>query len=151
MSGTRHFALPDERATRALGERLGQALRPPFVLHLRGELGAGKTTLARALVQSRAPGTRVKSPTYTLIERYDWPDATLAHLDLYRIADPQELEFLGLRELAGREIVLIEWPERGGDAAPAPDLVATLTHADGGREAQLIARTAAGTEVLKQL
>jgi tRNA threonylcarbamoyladenosine biosynthesis protein TsaE len=151
VSAARSLALPDEAATRALGERLAWAIVPPFVLHLRGELGAGKTTLARALVQARAPGTRVKSPTYTLVERYDWPDANVAHLDLYRIADPHELEYLGLRELSAQGVLLIEWPERGGAATPTADLVVTLSHHEAARAALIEACTPAGESALARV
>lgn len=133
-------ALPDEAATAALGARLAHALEPGTVLHLRGEIGAGKTTLARALVQALLPGVRVKSPTYTLIESYAAPRFPLHHLDLYRLADPEELEHLAWRELGDDgAVVVIEWPERGGDRLPPPDLLIALQRQGEGRCAVLTA------------
>ncbi len=131
--------LPDEAATIALAQRLALSLRDGGVLYLRGELGAGKTTFARALLQTLGAGERIKSPTYSLLERYCLRDGRDAfHLDLYRIAAPAELEWLGLDELRdGRALVLIEWPERGGAALPPADLEITLDHADRGRHAGL--------------
>ena len=125
---TRELVAPDEAATRRIGAALARAIESGAVLHLHGDLGAGKTTLARALITTLSPGARVKSPTYTLIESY--PDATppIHHLDLYRIADPEELEFLGLRELADEgAAMLVEWPERGTNRIPPPDLTIALT------------------------
>lgn len=131
--------LPDEAATIALAQRLAPALRGGSVLYLRGELGAGKTTFARALLQTLGAGERIKSPTYSLLERYCLRDGRDAfHLDLYRIAAPGELEWLGLDDLRDdRALVLIEWPERGGAALPPADLEITLEHANDGRRAEL--------------
>lgn len=117
----------DEAATRALGAALARVLEPGTVVHLAGELGAGKTTIARALVQALAPGARVKSPTYTLIESYPETLPPVHHLDLYRIASPDELEFLGLDVLADEgAVLLVEWPERGAGGLPPADLGITL-------------------------
>ncbi|KAB2897041.1 MAG: tRNA (adenosine(37)-N6)-threonylcarbamoyltransferase complex ATPase subunit type 1 TsaE [Xanthomonadales bacterium] len=125
----------DEAALVALARRLAPALDGGAVLHLRGELGAGKTTFARALLQALGVGERVKSPTYSLIESYRVGARDLHHLDLYRIADPQELEWLGLPDLADpAALLLVEWPERGGMLLPAPDLVLRLGHAGATRD-----------------
>lgn len=121
--------LPDEAATVALAQRLAPAVLDGGVLFLRGELGAGKTTFARALLRALGVGERVKSPTYSLLERYAVNGRDAFHLDLYRIADAGELEWLGLDELdAPGSIVLVEWPERGRGALPAPDLEVVLEH-----------------------
>ncbi len=126
--------LPNEAATVALARRLAPALRDGGVLFLRGELGAGKTTFARALLRAMGVGERVKSPTYSLLERYSVNGHDAFHLDLYRIAGAGELEWLGLDELdQPQAIVLIEWPERGTGALPAPDLEVALEHAGNGR------------------
>lgn len=130
--------LPGEAATRALAQRLAPALLEGGVVFLRGELGAGKTTFARALLRALGVGERVKSPTYSLLERYMVNGRDAFHLDLYRIADAGELEWLGLDELdAPGTLVLVEWPERGRGALPSPDLQVALEHDDAGRRAYL--------------
>jgi len=132
------FGLADEAATMAFAQRLAPALREGGVLYLRGDLGSGKTTFARALLQALGAGERIKSPTYSLLERYRAGGHDAFHLDLYRIAAPDELEYLGLDELRDpRAIVLIEWPERGGGALPMEDLELALEHAGPGRKARL--------------
>jgi tRNA threonylcarbamoyladenosine biosynthesis protein TsaE len=131
--------LPIASSTDALGRALAHVLPSSFVVHLRGDLGAGKSSLARALLRALGVTTSIKSPTYSLVERYDLPgDREAVHLDLYRIADPGELEFLGLDDLAGREVLwLVEWPERGGAALPPPDLEVRLEPDGKGRRATL--------------
>lgn len=130
--------LPGEAATTALARRLAPALLDGGVVFLRGELGAGKTTFARALLRALGVGERVKSPTYSLLERYTVNGRDAFHLDLYRIADAGELEWLGLDELDAREtLVLVEWPERGLGALPAPDLEVALEHDSTGRRVYL--------------
>lgn len=132
------MTLPNEAATTAFARRLAPALQEGGVVFLRGKLGSGKTTFARALLHALGVGERVKSPTYSLLERYAINGRDAFHLDLYRIADAGELEWLGLDELDAPEtLVLVEWPERGGGALPAPDLEVVLEHADAGREARL--------------
>lgn len=127
-------ALPNEAATVALARRLAPLLLDGGVVFLRGELGAGKTTFARGLLRSLGVGERVKSPSYSLLERYVVNGRDAFHLDLYRIADAGELEWLGLDELdVPHSIVLIEWPERGGSALPPPDLEVVLEHDGSGR------------------
>lgn len=134
------IVLANEAATIALAQRLAPALRDGGVVYLRGELGAGKTTFARALLRQLGVGERVKSPTYSLLERYSVDGHDAFHLDLYRIADAGELEWLGLDELDSPDaIVLVEWPERGGGSLPLPDLEVALGHATAGRVATLSA------------
>lgn len=124
----------------ALARRLAPAVRDGGVVYLRGELGAGKTTFARALLRALGVGERVKSPTYTLLERYFVGGHHAFHLDLYRIAAPGELAWLGLDELdAPDALVLIEWPERGDGALPTADLEVLLEHAGTGRVGRLTA------------
>lgn len=135
--------LADAAATEALGAALARTLPPRAVLHLEGDLGAGKTTLARGLLRALGVTGAVRSPTYTLVERYDTAAGEAIHLDLYRIGDPGELEFLGLESDAGR-LWLIEWPQRGAGALPAADLVLRLGHAGAGRVAVLEPRSDAG-------
>ena len=137
--------LPNEAATIALARDLAPALLDGGVVYLRGELGAGKTTFARALLRAMGVGERVKSPTYSLLERYTVNGRDAFHLDLYRIANAGELEWLGLDELDAPEtIVLVEWPERGRGALPKPDVEITLEHEGQGRSAFLSAASVRG-------
>ncbi|MEP6510602.1 MAG: tRNA (adenosine(37)-N6)-threonylcarbamoyltransferase complex ATPase subunit type 1 TsaE [Dokdonella sp.] len=126
----------DEAQLVALAAQLAPGSRlEGGVIHLAGELGAGKTTFARALLLALGVGVRVKSPTYSLIESYDVLDLDIHHLDLYRIADAGELEWLGLPDLwRVRSLILIEWPERGGNLLPPPDLAIELAHRGVGRD-----------------
>ena len=136
-------------ATERLGARLAEALKPGCIIYLHGELGAGKTTLARGLLHGLGHGGTVKSPTYTLVEPYQIGPWRLFHWDLYRLADPEELEFLGLRDqLDSEAVLLIEWPERGQGELPAADLEVTLNYADEGRHSRLEARSPAGQALL---
>lgn len=146
------MALPNEAATIALARDLAPALLDGGVVYLRGELGAGKTTFARALLRAMGVGERVKSPTYSLLERYTVNGHDAFHLDLYRIAGAGELEWLGLDELDAPEtIVLVEWPERGRGALPKPDLEIMLEHDGKGRSVCLVAASARGQRWLDSI
>ncbi len=138
MSGPTVVALPDSDATEALGARLAPVLIDGGVVFLSGDLGAGKTTLSRALLRAYGHTGPVRSPTYTLVEPYEIDGRAIYHLDLYRIADAGELEFLGLRDwlLPGR-LLLVEWPERGRGFLPEPDLHLRLDYDGDGRRAFL--------------
>lgn len=136
--------LPDEAATARLAQRLAPALAAGGVVYLEGDLGSGKTTFARALLRALGVTDRVKSPTYSLVERYERPALTVWHLDLYRIADPGELEWLGLDAIdAPASLTLIEWPQRGAGRLPPPHLRVLLQQAGDGRIARLFATDAA--------
>lgn len=144
--------LPDEAATQAFGGRLAAALPTAAVVHLRGELGAGKTTLVRALLRALGHQGPVRSPTYTLIEPYQLADRVVHHLDLYRLADPEELEYLGLRDLGAEPaLLLVEWPQRGEGALPPSDLLVHLVYAGSGRHLHLQATSALGERALASL
>lgn len=149
---TREIFLPDEAAMLALGKTFGAAARnaPGLVVYLHGDLGAGKTTLARGWVAGLGHVGRVKSPTYTLLEPYQVPGGgKLTHMDLYRVADPEELEFLGLRELSGSgEWLLVEWPEKGSGHLPVADLVIRIAFEGAGRR---LAVTALNTSAARWL
>lgn len=139
----------DEAHLIALAARLAPAARGGGVIHLIGELGAGKTTFARALLGALGVGERIKSPTYSLIESYHVADLDVHHLDLYRIADAGELEWLGLPDLCSpHALMLIEWPERGAGALPQPDLAITLEHVGLVRTLRASASSARGEGLL---
>jgi len=116
--------LPSEAAVERLAAVFAASVEPPAVLWLRGELGAGKTTFARAYIHALGFAGYVKSPSYGLLETYPLEGQTVLHLDLYRIVDPEELEYLAIRDqFDARAVLLVEWPERGGNLLPAPDLI----------------------------
>lgn len=129
--------LPDPAATDRLGAALAASRPPRAVVHLLGDLGAGKSSLARAMLRALGVTGTVRSPTYTLVERYPLGSGGEAwHLDLYRIGDPGELEFLGL-DTDDAMLWLVEWPDRGAGALPAPDLVVRLAVDGDGRRVSL--------------
>ncbi|HEY4292833.1 tRNA (adenosine(37)-N6)-threonylcarbamoyltransferase complex ATPase subunit type 1 TsaE [Luteibacter sp.] len=146
------WLLPDEEATTALGRRLAGLVPGGLVINLHGDLGAGKTTFARAFLRALGVGERVKSPTYSLVEGYDLGERRAFHLDLYRIADPGELEWLGLDSLAEPgAIVLVEWPERGAGALPPVDLEIHFRHEATGRAVRFEPYTELGRRMLQGL
>ena len=133
------MSLPDERATDQLGATLAARLRIGDVVGLKGELGAGKTTLARAILRAAAEDARliVPSPTFTLVEVYDTPRGSYWHFDLYRLDDPQQVYELGWEEALAEGIVLLEWPERLGRLLPQHLSVTLELASDDGRRALL--------------
>jgi len=138
-----HF-LPDTEATEVLGRALAATRPARAVVHLQGDLGAGKSTLARAMLRALGVTGAIRSPTYTLVERYPLADGSEAlHLDLYRIADAGELEFLGL-DGTDAALWLIEWAERGGALLPGPDVQIVLELDQSGRNVELSAFTETG-------
>ena len=142
----------NERQMTALAQGLAQEMKTPFVLFLEGDLGAGKTTFVRALVQALGHEGRVKSPTYGLLEHYTLRELEVLHLDLYRIGDPGELEFLGIADLFDESsLLLVEWPERGTGALPAPDLALRIEGAMEGsgdhRRLSFYAHSCSGNEL----
>jgi tRNA threonylcarbamoyladenosine biosynthesis protein TsaE len=147
------WTLADEAATDALGRGVAAALSGGgMVVYLHGDLGAGKTTFARALLGALGVGERIKSPTYSLVEGYNAQGRPAWHLDLYRIADPGELEWLGLDALSDpAALVLVEWPERGRGALPLPDLTLHLAYASGGRQARFETHSERGRDLLTRL
>ena len=147
-----HVILPDEQTQVAFGETLGLALKGRGQVHLEGELGAGKTTLTRGVLRAYGHQGAVKSPTYTLVEPYELGDVHIQHFDLYRLGDPEELEFMGARDLLGDDqLSLIEWPSRGAGWLPAPDLRIRLEVLPAGRSASLEAGSEIGRAVLERL
>ncbi len=123
-----------------------------IVIHLHGELGAGKTTLARGILRGYGYQGPVKSPTYTLVEPYELECRRIYHFDLYRLADPGEVDFLGTEDyFAGDSLCIVEWARRGAARIPAVDLDIELRPAGAGRSAECSARSAAGAEIVKKL
>lgn len=154
MPSAMHLLLPDATATEALGRALAQGIDATAltVLYLKGDLGAGKTTLARALLRALGVTAAVRSPTYTLIENYATADLKVVHLDLYRLRSGLEVEELGLREqLDPGTLLLIEWPELGEKAVPAADLALQLDYSGGGRAVRVSAASEPGETLLAVL
>ena len=145
---TASIASASAEDTETFGRRLA-ASRPPgnafATVFLTGDLGAGKTTLARGFLRAAGVQGPVKSPTYTLLEVYSLPDYSVLHLDLYRLLDSSELEALGLREWARPgHIWLVEWPDRGEGRLPDPDVTLSLTAASSTHQINAIAGSALG-------
>jgi len=148
-----HVHLADEAATRALGARLAAVVAPGMSVHLCGDLGSGKTTLARGLIRAAGFPGRVRSPTYTLVEPYEDSRLTLYHFDLFRFHDAAEWRDAGFGECFNeRAVCLVEWPERAAALLPPPDLrVRLLMAPGGGRNALLEAGTERGRACLRAL
>jgi tRNA threonylcarbamoyladenosine biosynthesis protein TsaE len=136
---TYSLSLPDEAATERLGASLAQRLRPRDVVALQGGLGAGKTTLARAILRAASgdPALVVPSPTFTLVEVYDTPRGAFWHFDLYRLEEPEQVFELGWEEARAEGVALVEWAERLGALLPKERLSVTLSIEGEGRRADL--------------
>jgi tRNA threonylcarbamoyladenosine biosynthesis protein TsaE len=148
--------LEDESATQALGGALARALLPGLVIYLHGDLGAGKTALTRALLHAAGHKGAVKSPTYTLSEPYrialDGQTVNLIHYDLYRMSSPEEFLDAGFREdFDGRNICVVEWPEKGEPVLPPPDVRVLLSVSGLGRAVELQALSDLGLLCLERL
>jgi tRNA threonylcarbamoyladenosine biosynthesis protein TsaE len=144
--------LVDEDAMAEVAVRMSEHLQAPMVIFFEGDLGAGKTTFARALIQALGHRGRVKSPTYGLLECYPVKNIQVLHLDLYRIVDAGELEYLGIRDLLDpNTVLLVEWPQNGQGALPQPDVSLKLD--DAGEKRLLIwqAHTQNGRNLVSKL
>ncbi|AGA90470.1 ATPase, YjeE family [Thioflavicoccus mobilis 8321] len=144
------LSLEGEARQEGLGHRLAPLLTGRLLIFLEGDLGAGKTTLVRGILRGLGHRGAVKSPTYTLIEPYELGGRLVYHLDLYRLGDPQELEYLGLRDLLDEDaLVLVEWPERGAGILPGADVTVRILYAGyASRTLELAAGTDRGRTVL---
>lgn len=146
------ISLPDAAATAALGAALAVGAAPGRVLHLRGDLGAGKTTLVRGLLRALGYAGRVKSPTYTLVEPYALSSLHFYHFDFYRFKDRSEWLSSGFREYFNAQaFCVVEWPEKAGDLLNPPDVDVLLQFSGEGRRALVEARTGAGESWLRSL
>ncbi len=136
----------------SLGSIIAQKVVPGSQIHLSGPLGAGKTTLVRGFLRGFDYAGKVKSPTFTLVEPYEFDNLWIYHFDLYRIESPLELDAIGFREYPGTDsICLIEWPEKAGTYLKDPDLFIKIKIIDDGREIQIEARTDAGQTIIKKV
>ena len=136
---TETLHLSDAEATEAFGARLAAALPRAALVFLRGDLGAGKTTLVRGILRALGHTGAVKSPTYTLLEPYELPTRRVYHFDFYRIGDSRELEFIGIDELMSSDALkLVEWPERVEDRLPKPDVELRLHQEGEGRRLEMV-------------
>ncbi|QRM20990.1 tRNA (adenosine(37)-N6)-threonylcarbamoyltransferase complex ATPase subunit type 1 TsaE [Dechloromonas sp. TW-R-39-2] len=146
------FQLPDEPATQRLGECLAPLLSGGRVVFLEGDLGAGKTTLARSLIRALGHAGPVKSPTYSLVEVYVISSLYLYHFDFYRFESPEEFLDAGFSEYFNENAVcLVEWPERAEGCVPSPDLRLRLHYAGFGRVLEAVADTPEGAQCIKAL
>ena len=150
---TEYFEILDnEQATVEFGQRLSNHLEQGAVIFLHGDLGAGKTSFTSGVIQGLGHQGNVKSPTYTLVEPYDLKEVSAYHFDLYRLADPEELEFMGIRDYFNETAVcLIEWPEKGQGFIPEPDLDITLEYVEEHRQISCVSRSEKGVNLLKKM
>ncbi len=136
----------------AFGHQLAQASQGWGVFYLEGDLGAGKTTLSRGVLRGLGHTGSVKSPTYTLVEPYEMEHCSVYHFDLYRLGDPEELDFLGVREYFGpHALCLVEWPIRGKGFLPPADIIIRMTHCPDSRIVELEALSEHGCAVIREL
>tara|TARA_R110000824_G_scaffold4068_16_gene19394 strand:+ start:3223 stop:3720 length:498 start_codon:yes stop_codon:yes gene_type:complete len=147
--------LEDEAETERLGRELARLAKESdqgLTIFLEGDLGMGKTTLSRGVIKGLGHEGAVKSPTYTLVEPYEDLTPPTYHFDLYRLGDPEELEYMGIRDyFNGHSLCLVEWPERGDGLLPQPDLEIHLEYQGEGRSAVVRARSELGASLLNEL
>jgi len=144
--------LADEEATLQLGAQLAACLSESILIYLSGDLGAGKTTLTRAMLRALGISDHIKSPTFSMVECYERDKQPLYHIDLYRLTNPEELEYLGLQDLMGTNaIIMIEWPERAGDYLPKADVHCYLSFHKEGRLLKMEPNSDQGKKILEKV
>lgn len=144
--------LDDEAASQQLAKRLAALIKAPLTITFSGEIGTGKTTIVRAMLQQLGIDSAIKSPTFSLVESYSWRGGAIHHFDLYRLQQEEELEYLGFRDYFTPEsICCIEWPEHGGRALPASDILFKLDIKGTGRELHCHAGSVAGEHIIAGL
>ncbi|WP_166218771.1 tRNA (adenosine(37)-N6)-threonylcarbamoyltransferase complex ATPase subunit type 1 TsaE [Pseudomonas atagonensis] len=137
--------LADEQAMSDFGARIARVTQGHGLIFLEGNLGMGKTTLSRGIIRGLGHVGAVKSPTFTLVEPYEIGDIRAFHFDLYRLVDPEELEFLGIRDYFEDDaLCLIEWPDKGAGFLPKPDLTITISPQDSGRSLKILSQSSRG-------
>jgi tRNA threonylcarbamoyladenosine biosynthesis protein TsaE len=137
--------LADEQAMSDFGARIARVTQGHGLIFLEGNLGMGKTTLSRGIIRGLGHVGSVKSPTFTLVEPYEIGDIRAFHFDLYRLVDPEELEFLGIRDYFEDDAMcLIEWPDKGAGFLPKPDLTITISPQDSGRSLKILSQGSRG-------
>lgn len=152
MTEVHQCELADENETLALAKKFSEVLQAPLVVYLEGELGAGKTAFCRGVIQALGHSGAVKSPTYTLVEPYQLQGWRIHHFDLYRLADPEELEYMGIRDyFADDTLNFIEWPDKGYGWLPGADIEIRIEYAGSGRKITFSALTEAGQKIIKTL
>jgi tRNA threonylcarbamoyladenosine biosynthesis protein TsaE len=146
------FEAENEEAMLELARKLCHCLEWPLTVYMHGELGAGKTTFTRGIVQGLGHSGAVKSPTYTLVEPYDFGNRRVYHFDLYRLSDPEELEYMGIRDyFLNNCLCIIEWPSHGLGWLPCADLEIRIEYKKIGRCLSIDAKSEQGTRVLEKL
>lgn len=137
--------LADEQAMSDFGARIARITQGHGLIFLEGNLGMGKTTLSRGIIRGLGHAGAVKSPTFTLVEPYEIGDIRAFHFDLYRLVDPEELEYLGIRDYFEDDaLCLIEWPDKGAGFLPKPDLTITISPQDSGRSLKILSQGSRG-------
>ena len=146
------ISLPTEDHTEQFGLKIAESMNLPLVIYLIGDLGAGKTRLSRAILHGLGHHGTVKSPTYTIVEPYNLDSCDVYHFDLYRLADPLELDFLGIRDyFTENSLALVEWPERGKGVLNPADINIELSFTETGRDCVISSKSSAGEDLITNL